>query len=36
MLGPFKVLNKLSETFYEVECDKKGKRYFSRFKTPNL
>ena len=25
MLGPFKVVNKLSNTMYEVQCDKKGK-----------
>jgi hypothetical protein len=24
MIGPFKILKKLSETSYEVECDKKG------------
>ncbi len=25
MIGPFKVLKKLSQTSYEVECDKKGR-----------
>ena len=25
MIGPFKILKKLSETSYEVECDKKGR-----------
>ncbi len=25
MIGPFKVIKKLSDITYEVECDKKGK-----------
>ena len=26
MVGPFKVIKKLSNVSYEVECDKKGKK----------